>query len=411
MRSKWTYTILLAAALMALAACSDSDDVGATADSEIVFTVSSKSSSVSKSTTAKSNTRTRSVLANEVPNVIGITAYSFTGSFDNNATLPSTEENLQMVNDRSTVTNGRVTTSQRYYWPKKNINIRFYAFGPYTELINYVSTAETPGPLRINEYTTSEPTKQADLLVAQTDDYMSRNSQTVLLPFRHIMSALRFKLPDDDQGRIDSVSITGQRTHASYLTGSGWRYQSASSTDTCTLRDTKNESMILLPQSLPEEAQFKIYYTAKEGKKYKITVNFENKSFLEGIVYVFTVNVGEHSLGATLYDWNSGQVEDLSAFGDYPEIIPIAYTLYDWGEGGSEETDAQGNFLYVINLGSDLKDWNEGAYDSEYYNYNWTGIDYPWGLQIGDSVNDYKNEPDTNIISHRQDSTAITWPQ
>ncbi len=385
------------ATTLLLTACSHGDDTGTGIDdNEIHF-------SVGTSNMATSSRGTRAATSEAVPNVIGISAYTFSGSFSNTTSVPDL-----IIKDRSSVNNNIVTTSQIYYWPEENVSVRFYAYGPYSDLNTYASDENIAGPLKIMDYPLAKPDLQNDLLVAQSSDYVSSPGQTVLLPFRHFLTATRFKVAAEDGGTIDSVVISGFYTHGTYTTGVGWDLQSTVYTDPDGLgkdsfvTTTPATASLLMPQEFPENAHFSIYYTNKEGTKhYLINCPLEGMEWKEGIIYVYTINVAEHQMATTLYNWNDGQATDVNAYGDYSTIVQLSTTLYDWNEGDTTEVEVHGNFLYIINLGTDLKDWNEGLSESEQYR-ELTGGDYPTGLTVGDSIPEWGDGGDTDGINGKR---------
>lgn len=389
---------MTAATTLLLSACSHGDDTGTGIDDdEIHFSVGTTDMQ------SRSQRQTRAVLSEAVPNVIGISAYTFSGSFSNTTTVPDL-----IINDRSSVSSNTVTTSKKYYWPTDNVNVRFYGYGPYSELQPYASDENIPGPLEIMDYTVNRPDNQTDLLVAQSADYVSSPGQTVLLPFRHFLTAARFKLPSGDNGRIDSVVVTGFYTRGTYITGSGWDMQSRVYTDPDGLgkdsfvTTTPATATLYMPQEFPGNASMTVYYTNEDGtKRYIINCPLESMAWKEGIVYVYTINIAEHNMETSLYNWNDGGATDVNAYGDYSTLIKLSTTLYDWNEGDVTEIEVHGNFLYIIHLGTDLKDWNEGLTESEQYR-ELNGGNYPTGLTVGDSIPDWGSGGTTDGINGKR---------
>ena len=97
--------------------------------------------------------------------------------------------------------------ARNYYWPKDGVSLTFAAYSPYHFEGAGVVTATAAQGIKIAGYTTNNDlTKQVDLMVA--DVIRGKTSGPVAVPFKHTLSALKFKVAPKEAGyTIERITL------------------------------------------------------------------------------------------------------------------------------------------------------------------------------------------------------------
>lgn len=208
-----------------------------------------------------------------------------------------TTQFMNGVNVEKTGTPESWTIDGTYYWPT-TANVQFFAYSPMasTALTGWTATGQFPS----FSYTVNEVTTQEDLLVAQATN-KTKSAVTddgVTLTFKHILTQINFSAKgetDDYTYTITSIKIgevnqtntytfagtdtpTGTwGTASNPLTGAdnyyiyGGDYTKTINSSTTSVDLSKADgALLLLPQTLPDNAIIAINYSVKDTNKNEI---------------------------------------------------------------------------------------------------------------------------------------------
>lgn len=163
------------------------------------------------------------------------------------------------------------SSDRTYIWPGKAHTLTFYAWAPADAGITSPSSPEST----TLEYTVpTTVTDQKDVVVATTEEIAGNANTTQPLAFRHICTAVKFKVGDQMQaGTIKKITISGVHNSGAYdMASDSW--QLGSNTTAFSIEQdiemTGNESgsmitdgentFMMLPQELPAGAKVEIIF-------------------------------------------------------------------------------------------------------------------------------------------------------
>lgn len=204
-------------------------------------------------------------------------------------------------------------------------NVRFYAYAPYDQTGETLSSKEQGGSPQL-KYTVNEtPKNQNDLIVASWEG-QSDYKQSIPLVFNHALTAVRFKIGFDCT--VTKLEVKGIYNSGTYTFGKEWEVNTISSdanaqlTSNYTFTFGENGSgqpfsanafltdgdntLMMIPQTLSAEA--KVVLTYIEGEKTKtITSTLKDKVWQEGKMITYTIH--KTSAPTTIYfDLAAGNV-------------------------------------------------------------------------------------------------------
>lgn len=201
----------------------------------------------------------------------GLFAYLYDGEWEGNI-VPDYISNAKvtLLEDE-----GLWSTETPYFWPGLNRKIRFFAYAPYD--CDGLRLPNNTQPQRFVYSVSEDPALQKDLLIAQTDEIVGEpGAGGQPLNFRHALTAVRFVAGDDMKpGTILSIELTNIKSEGSYtIQGEGYpNITSAYANKNFTLTlskdingadgeeiTTKDQTLMMIPQTLPDDAYITIKY-------------------------------------------------------------------------------------------------------------------------------------------------------
>lgn len=212
--------------------------------------------------------------------------------------------------------NDNATTS--YYWPPVG-NMKFFAVAPADVVgtptddgtnfaIPTVSDIISP----VLTYTIPETVaSQKDIMVAQSSVACSINNPTVGLQFQHLLSAVQFKVGEMNDVQINAITVSGVKggtVTMTYDSTNGWAYSSTTnasysptpntlSTFTRGTEITSGDNiMLVMPQTLGENAQVSVTYTASGVQDTKSvalnsTTSSNDDAWIAGRIHNYYLNI------------------------------------------------------------------------------------------------------------------------
>lgn len=200
-------------------------------------------------------------------------------------------DNPIMQNSKITWATNVWTGDKTYYWPSTDY-VQFFAYASKTA--TSLTAADTDKYPTIVDYTVpAEAASQEDLLVAKATDLTKAKSTIVSFTFSHALTQVNFsikpKVADDFTYVVTGISLEKIGSVATYSYDSGWTEPKTPISYACALSATETnnsvtsgkttalgrEPLMLLPQTLGDEAQIVIKYKVldSKGKEYYATAD------------------------------------------------------------------------------------------------------------------------------------------
>lgn len=287
-----------------------------------------------------------------------LSAYAYSGEWTNPAAANFIiNENVTPAKD------GLWNTSDNHYWPASHERVRFIAHA------NMPGTLSAARDIRRFTYSVSNNvSRQNDMVIAVADEsagwHISNKIQKVELIFHHLLTAIRFRMAENDNElkpyRIKSVGFKNISMKGSFNLGdfSGdpdadrdamWTVDAPAegSTMTVTFADDRRrpeggvitepeETMMMIPQVLGADAAVRVVLANDEG------LEFELETSLAGL------------------DWGMGEKIDyvISSKSILEETVLVLYTV--------QRTMATGEVISEAKV-----EGNTYNYTAPYYNYDY----------------------------------------
>lgn len=195
------------------------------------------------------------------------------------------------------------SSDRTYIWPGKAHTLTFYAWAPADAGITSPSSPEST----TLEYTVpTTVTDQKDVVVATTEEIAGNANTTQPLAFRHICTAIKFKVGDQMQaGTIKKITISGVHNSGAYdMASDSW--QLGSNTTGFSIEQdiemTGNESgsmitdgentFMMLPQELPAGAKVEIiFHDSQAGTDRTFSASIGGMTWPQGKTVTYTLSI------------------------------------------------------------------------------------------------------------------------
>lgn len=195
------------------------------------------------------------------------------------------------------------SSDRTYIWPGKAHTLTFYAWAPADAGITSPSSPEST----TLEYTVpTTVTDQKDVVVATTEEIAGNANTTQPLAFRHICTAVKFKVGDQMQaGTIKKITISGVHNSGAYdMASDSW--QLGSNTTAFSIEQdiemTGNESgsmitdgentFMMLPQELPAGAKVEIiFHDSQAGTDRTFSASIGGMTWPQGKTVTYSLSI------------------------------------------------------------------------------------------------------------------------
>ena len=244
-------------------------------------------------------TRATPVTDTNMYNTFGVSAYSYTGSWDEESKTPNYFHNATV----SKSGDDGYLLSSTYYWPGASYNMKFFAYAPKDNSQYVLSNRTQAGSPTISVTVPSSVDDQKDLLVAKTDELAGNTNTAVALTFNHALTAIKFVCGDDMQGgTVKSVSLKNVYSKGTYNMGTqSWSVQGTPTTfsqvlnksTTGTANDpltTDAQTFMMVPQTLPDEAQLEVVFTDNSNTDHTLTADIKGTSWPMGKTVTYKIS-------------------------------------------------------------------------------------------------------------------------
>lgn len=238
----------------------------------------------------------------------GVSAYSYTGSWDESQTTPN-----YFYNATASKSGGSYTLSSTYYWPGSSYKMKFFAYAPTANAQYVLSDRTQAGSPTISVTIPSDVNDQKDLLVAKTDELAGNTNTAVALTFNHALTAIRFVCGDDMQGgTVKSVSLKNVYSKGTYHMGTqSWSNVGTPATFPQTLNKsttgttgevltTDAQTFMMVPQTLPDGAQLEVVFTDNSSVDHTLTADIKGTSWPVGKTVTYKISSSSINWSYTL---------------------------------------------------------------------------------------------------------------
>lgn len=195
------------------------------------------------------------------------------------------------------------SSDRTYIWPGKAHTLTFYAWAPADAGITSPSSPEST----TLEYTVpTTVTDQKDVVVATTEEIAGNANTTQPLAFRHICTAVKFKVGDQMQaGTIKKITISGVHNSGAYdMASDSWQLGSNTTAfsieQDIEMTGNKSGSMItdgentfmMLPQELPAGAKVEIiFHDSQAGTDRTFSASIGGMTWPQGKTVTYTLSI------------------------------------------------------------------------------------------------------------------------
>lgn len=209
------------------------------------------------------------------------------------------------MDDNATNSDGTVwSTSQVRYWPGENRTLQFFAWAPVDAA--FTATPGSPESTTLEYTVPTTVTDQKDVVVATTEEIAGNANTTQPLTFRHICTAVKFKVGDQMQaGTIKKITISGVHNSGAYdMASDSW--QLGSNTTAFSIEQdiemTGNESgsmitdgentFMMLPQELPAGAKVEIiFHDSQAGTDRTFSASIGGMTWPQGKTVTYSLSI------------------------------------------------------------------------------------------------------------------------
>ena len=312
-------------------------------------------------------TRSVPIKDDNMYNSFGVSAYSYTGSWNENKT-PN-----YFYNVAASKSGSGYNLSSTYYWPGTAYKMKFFAYAPKDNGWYMLSGSTHSGSPTISVTIPNNVNDQKDFLVAKTDELAGNTNTAVPLTFHHALTAIKFVCGDDMQGgTVKSVSLKNVCSKGIYNMGT----QSWSNVDTPvtfsqildkSTTGTANEALtsdaqtfMMVPQTLPDGAQLEVVFTDNSNTNHTLTADI--KGTVWPIGKTVTYKISSSSINWT-YTLAVSQPADFTYTGGTQQYSVTSYRQNTKGmkeavrwtaqyseDGGISWTDTQPDWLTAFTV-------------------------------------------------------------
>lgn len=291
-------------------------------------------------------TRAARVSAENMYDHFGVSAYAYTGDWDESRTTPN-----YFYNATASKSGSDYTLSSAYYWPGASYKMRFFAYAPKGNARYVFSGQGQAGSPRISVTVPEEVSQQEDLLVARSSELGGNSNTAVALTFNHALTAVRFVCGNDMRGgTVKSVSLKNVYSKGTYNMGTqSWSNVGSPATFSQTLdkvtTGTADEALtseaqtfMMLPQQLPEDAQIEVLFTDDTHTDHTLTADIKGSEWPMG--KTVTYKISSSSLNWT-YTLDVTALADFTYAGGTQQYRVTSYRQNAQGEKEAAEWTAQ----------------------------------------------------------------------
>lgn len=242
-------------------------------------------------------TRATPIKNDNMYDCFGISAYSYTGSWDESKT-PN-----YFYNATATRSGNDYTLSSTYYWPGATYKMKFFAYAPKDNRQYILSGSAQAGFPTISVTIPGDVSDQKDLLVAKTEELDGNANTAVPLTFNHALTAIRFVCGDDMQGgTVKSVSLKNVYSEGTYNMGTqSWSNAGIPATFSQTLNrattgtsgealTTDAQTFMMVPQTLPDGAELEIIFTDNSNTDHTLTADIKGTAWPIGKTVTYKIS-------------------------------------------------------------------------------------------------------------------------
>lgn len=242
-------------------------------------------------------TRSVPIKDDNMYNSFGVSAYSYTGSWNENKT-PN-----YFYNVAASKSGSGYNLSSTYYWPGTAYKMKFFAYAPKDNGWYMLSGSTHSGSPTISVTIPNNVNDQKDFLVAKTDELAGNTNTAVPLTFHHALTAIRFVCGDDMQeGTVKSVSLKNVCSKGTYNMGTQlWSNVDTPVTFSQTLdkstTGTANEALtsdaqtfMMIPQTLPDGAQLEVIFTDNSNTDHTLTADIKGTAWPIGKTVTYKIS-------------------------------------------------------------------------------------------------------------------------
>lgn len=211
-------------------------------------------------------TRSIPVTSNNMYDAFGISAYAYTGSWNN------TQKPNYMYDVTVSKTGSSWLPASTHYWPGNAYKLKFFAYAPQNNNA-YQLSGQIAGTPTVTCTIPDNVAEQQDLLVAASEEINGGTNTAVNLRFRHALTAVKFVCGSDMKaGTVKSVTLKGMNSTGVYnFETDTWSHVSNPKNFSQTLNQptsgTPNtaitapeQTFMMIPQTLPDNAVIEVVF-------------------------------------------------------------------------------------------------------------------------------------------------------
>jgi len=228
----------------------------------------------------------------------GVLAYAY------NSTDQATTPNL-LYNAKAIKSGNVYSIENDKYWPEIKQNVDYYAYHPYNNANLVLSSATTTGTPTISYVVPDNVSAQVDLMGASATKKNRSAGTQVSLSFSHVTTAIVFSIGQKvDLGNINSITLKNIYGQGVYTIGKGWtnldnikdfycsnlNFQTDGTENVAITTVSGGKAFMMLPQTLPSNAQIEIVFVDAEGISHTLTANIGGQKWVAGTTVEYKIS-------------------------------------------------------------------------------------------------------------------------
>ncbi len=240
-------------------------------------------------------------------------SFSVFAAFYQGAWLPGSQNMNFMYYVPVSLSGGVWSPQTDYYWPGSGYKIRFFAYAPIDAEFKPSDQSAAANDFHIKYDVPTDVSKQKDLLVAKSTEYPGNHGNSVSLPFKHVLTAVRFVVGDDMKaGTVNKIRLRNIASAGTYDPETGLGQVSGAVKDFGQELNKVTDgtpgsaitepfqTFMLPPQSFHDDSSVIEIVFTDDDAEHTLTASLKGQSWVAGTTVTYTISTSSINWNYTL---------------------------------------------------------------------------------------------------------------